>query len=97
VVANWRPLTMYNNLGLTGTAGQDVGNFRQDFRYGTIVEDSNGFVYATSDENADFIGPAVVIDEAASAGWGDYRMNVRMTNTDDDGIGLLFRVADDDS
>lgn len=94
----WRPIIMVNAEGGTGLEGEDRGNFRQDFRNGTIQEDSNGYEWATpTAPNVDFIGPAVVIDEPGSEAWTDYQMKIRMENDDDDGIGLLFRVADDDS
>ena len=94
----WRPLLMTNADGAQGGQGEDLGNFRQDFRNGTIQDDSNGYEWATATApNIDFIGPGVVIDDPDSTGWSNYEMKVRMQNGDNDGIGLLVRVADDDS
>lgn len=98
IPVTWRPLLMTNAEGGQGGQGEDLGNFRQDFRNGTIQDDTNGYEWATSTApSIDFIGPGVVIDEPGSAGWTDYQMMVRMQNGDNDGIGLLARVADDDS
>ncbi|WP_425396042.1 PEP-CTERM sorting domain-containing protein [Aeoliella sp.] len=95
---NWRPLMMTNAEATQGTGVDDFGNFRMDFRNGTIADDTNGFEWATaSAPNVDFIGPGVVVDEAGATSWSDYRMSVRMQNGDNDGVGLLVRVADDDS
>ncbi|MBN1853788.1 MAG: PEP-CTERM sorting domain-containing protein, partial [Pirellulales bacterium] len=92
----WRALQMVNSVGAIGNGGEDLGNFRQDFRNGTIQDDTNGYEWATSGTpNIDFIGPAVVINEPGSAAWTNYQMKVRMENGDNDGIGLLVRVADD--
>ena len=94
----WRPLVMRNANGALGTGGDDKGNFRQDFRNGTIQDDSNGYEWATTTApNVDFISPAVVVNEPGSASWSDYQMKVRIQNGDNDGAGLLVRVADDDS
>jgi hypothetical protein len=93
----WRPLTMYNSNGVTGADGEDRGNFRINFLDGTIVDDTNGYEWATTTTpNVDFIGPAVVVDEPGNETWSDYQMKVRMgTGGDDDGVGLLVRVAGD--
>ncbi|MBN2024836.1 MAG: hypothetical protein JW809_18800 [Pirellulales bacterium] len=94
----WRPVTLRNSYGGCGVDGEDLGNFRLDFRDGTIREDSNGYEWATTRApNVDFLGPAVVVDAPESAAWTDYEMKVRLANGDDDGIGLLVRVADDDT
>ncbi|WP_442482227.1 PEP-CTERM sorting domain-containing protein [Aeoliella sp. SH292] len=92
----WRPLRMTNSANIQGIAFDDYGNFRQDFRNGSILDDSDGFEWATTETpNVDFIGPAVVLNEPNMASLSDYQLNVRMQNGDDDGIGLLVRVADD--
>ncbi|MCO6046184.1 hypothetical protein NG895_19980 [Aeoliella sp. ICT_H6.2] len=98
VPLSWRPLMMTNAEGAQGTGVDDFGNFRQDFRNGTIQDDTNGYEWATvSAPNVDFIGPGVVVDEAGATSWTDYRMSARLQNGDNDGIGVLVRVADDDS
>ncbi|WP_442482228.1 PEP-CTERM sorting domain-containing protein [Aeoliella sp. SH292] len=98
ITNNWRFMTMTNAAGAQGVSVDDFGNFRQDFRNGTITDDSNGFTYATtSAPNVDFIGPAVVIDEPGSTSWSDYRMTTRVQNGDDDGVGVVFRVANDNT
>src|SRR5690606_13879553 len=43
----------------------------------------------------DFIGPAVVINEPGNAGWGNYVMATRLMSHDNDGMGVLLRVAGD--
>lgn len=87
-----------NQNGMNGVIGDDVGNYGADFRNGWIYDKSNGFEWATQTApNVDFIGPAVAINEPGSAGFSDYQMRVRMGATDDDGIGLLVRVQDDDN
>ncbi|MBN2022293.1 MAG: hypothetical protein JW809_05820 [Pirellulales bacterium] len=100
----WRALNMTNAKGFDlwgldedgGNAGEDYGNFRQDFRNGTIVDDSNAYDWATVNApNVDFIGSAVVIDEAGSAAWTDYEVTVRVTAGDNEGPGILVRVQDD--
>jgi hypothetical protein len=57
---------------------------------------SNGFVNATVD-NTDFIGPAIVINEPGSTAFSDYEMKVRIGATDNDGLGVLVRVQDDNN
>ena len=77
---------------------EDHGNFMLDFTKGVIRDDSNGFKNATtSAARIDFIGPSIVVDTPASATMTDYRYAVRVENRDNDGIGLLFRVAGDNS
>ena len=95
----WRRYGMTNAVGETGIAqGEDYGNFAQDFTNGTIRDDTNGFADATGGAaNTDFIGPAVVVNSPGSAAMTNYRLTTRMENRDNDGIGLLVRVADDDS
>jgi len=97
----WKTLTMVNAAGSNGigaggttAAGKMRGNFHQDFRNGTIVDDTNGYVNATA-ANADFIGPSVVIDDLDAATWGDYEVTVRLQCGDDDGMGLLVRALSD--
>ena len=94
----WRPLMMVNAEGGQRTNGFNYGNFRQDFRDGTIFDDSNAYAMATSTvvpDNIDFQSVAIVVDEAGSEAWTDYDMNVRVTCGDDEGPGVLVRVADD--
>ena len=100
----WRRLVMVNSFGETGfeqppgtgNAADDYGNFGQDFVNGVIRDDSNGNINATAGAaNIDFMGPAIVVDAAGANAMTDYRYAVRVENRDNDGIGLLFRVADD--
>lgn len=94
----WRSLQMANAAGVKGTGGDDVGNFRLDFRNGTIVDDSNGYESATTAApNTDFLGPAVVVNEANSTSMTNYEMKVRLMNLDDDDIGVLVRAQDDNN
>jgi hypothetical protein len=48
-------------------------------------------------DNPDFIGPAVVVNEPGSASFKDYDMRVRIGTTDNDGLGVLVRVQDDNN
>ncbi len=106
VVADWRRLDMVNRNGATSTVGEFFGNFRQDFRNGTIVDDTNGNLPGPAlDPNnpndtynrADFIGPAVVIDEPGNGSWSNYVFSTRLFTNDNDGIGVVFRVASDNN
>lgn len=99
----WRSLQMVKQGGATWLKqGDDYGNFHLDFRDGTIVDDSNGYEWATTTtgsttRNIDFVGPAIVVDSPGSANYGDIEMKVRLSTGDNDGIGVLVRVQDDDS
>ncbi len=95
----WRRYGMMNAVGETGIVqGEDYGAFAQDFTNGTIRDDTNGFADATGGApNTDFIGPAIVVDSAGALTMTNYRFTTRVENRDNDGIGLLVRVADDDS
>lgn len=107
VVAEWRPLEMLNQLGQSGsvnsmgnTVGEFFGNFRQDFRNGTIVDDTNGHAFGTmigDNSRIDFTGPSVVINEPGNAGWNNYVMATRLMSHDNDGMGVLLRVAGDNN
>lgn len=95
----WRPLQMVqpNNPNWV-KQGDDYGNFHLDFRDRTIVDDSNGYEWATAAApHVDFVGPAVVVDSPGSANFGDIQMKVRLSTGDNDGIGVLVRVQDNDS
>jgi hypothetical protein len=99
----WRELYMANSAGLrTNSAatanGDDIGHFGADFRNGWIYDRTNGFEWATQTKpNVDFLGPAVVVDDPGATNLSDYQMRVRMGAVDNDGIGLLVRVQDDDN
>jgi hypothetical protein len=101
IPTDWRPLTMLDSQGQTRSDGFIHGNFRLDFRDGTIQDDSNSFKYATTSSTAgmgvDFLGAAVVVDEDGNADWTDYDMMVRIAARDDEGPGVLVRVQDDDT
>ncbi len=96
----WRQLTMTNGAGISGntvgTTKEVLGNFGLDVNDGWILQHSNGFLNATS-ANTDFIGPGIVIDSPGSAAFSDYEMKLRLGTTDNDGIGVLFRVQDDNN
>ena len=95
----WRQLVMTNAAG-TSTAGtasnEALGNFGQHYSRPWVYQQSNGFVNATQN-NVDFIGPAVVVDAPGSVNFSDYDMRVRIGAADNDGVGVLVRVQDDDS
>jgi len=96
----WRQLVMTNATGTVNTGNtsskDDLGNFGLDVSDPWIYQQSNGFEFATVD-NADFIGPAVVVDEPGSAAFSNYDMRLRLGATDNDGIGVLVRVQDDNN
>jgi hypothetical protein len=99
----WRPLNMLNNIGggpLLAEGG--VGNFGIDINQNRILQVSNSYQWATTTgpqaaPNVDFIGAAVVIDEPGSENYANYELRVRMAAGDNDGIGVLLRVQDDDT
>jgi hypothetical protein len=92
----WNKLVMKNAAGAVDTAAAGKGNFRLDFRDGTIVDDSNGYKFATSTApHVDFLGPSVILAKAVSSSWEDYTMQARLKSGDDDGIGLLLRASTD--
>ncbi|WP_425396548.1 hypothetical protein [Aeoliella sp.] len=97
----WRPLQMNDSFGNRLDQDPDkesLGNLGLQFTTGTINDSSNGFGYATTAApNIDFLTPSIVVDEPGSEGFTDYEMRVRMQNDDDDGIGTLLRVQDDDT
>ena len=96
----WRRLVMTNAAGETGFETgtlQRHGNFAHDFINGTIRDDSNGNTNAVGAPNIDFMGPAIVVDSAGSAAMTDYRFTTRVENRDNDGIGVMLRVADDNT
>ncbi len=95
----WRNLVMTNAVGVDTTttgAGEDVGNFGLDINDGWILQQTNGFENATFD-NVDFIGPAVVVDSPGSNAFSNYQMQLRMGAADNDGMGVLVRVQDDNN
>lgn len=96
----WRQLVMTNAVGIsgltTGTTHETLGNFGLDVTDPWIFQHSNGFLNATF-ANTDFIGPAVVVSEPGSAAFSDYEMRTRLGTTDNDGIGVLLRVQDDNN
>jgi hypothetical protein len=96
----WRQLVMTNATGTTNTnntsSKEALGNFGLDVSDPWIYQQSNGFVNATV-ANTDFIGPAVVVNEPGSAAFSDYDMRVRIGTTDNDGLGVLVRVQDDNN
>ena len=98
----WRQLVMTNTAGINGlsagTSRETLGNFGNVVGHPWIYQHSNGFQYATSTTpHVDFIGPAVVVDQPGSASFGDYEMKVRIGAIDDDGLGVLVRVKDDNN
>jgi hypothetical protein len=103
----WRPLHMANSNGVRTNdppstpaviVGDDRGNFGLDINNPWIYQQTNGFEWATETlANIDFLGPAVVVDEPGSENWSDYAMRVRLGSADDDGLGVLVRVQDDNN
>jgi hypothetical protein len=98
----WRQLVMTNSTGTVNTGNtaskDDLGNFGIALSDPWIQQVSNGFENATtSAANVDFIGPAVVVNEPGSAAFSDYEMKVRLGAPDNDGIGVLVRVQDDNN
>jgi PEP-CTERM motif len=96
----WRQMVIRNSFG---TSGQDagvskevLGNFGMGIGNPWIHQDSNGFLNATF-ANADFIGPAVAVNEPDSANFTNYQMQVRMGAADNDAMGVLVRVQDDNN
>jgi hypothetical protein len=96
----WRTVVMKNGFG---TSGQDVGvakdvlgNFGMGIGNAWIHQDSNGFLNATT-SNVDFIGPAAAVNAPGSANFTNYQMQVRMGAADNDAMGVLVRVQDDDN
>jgi hypothetical protein len=96
----WRQLVMTNATGTVNTGNtaskDDLGNFGIALNSPWIHQVSNGFENATVD-NIDFIGPAVVVDQPGSANYQDYEMRTRIGATDNDGLGVLVRVQDDNN
>jgi hypothetical protein len=75
------------------------GSFRLNFNHGRIIEQSNTYRLAVDNyptlHNTDFIGPAIIVDESGSQDLENYEMQVRMSDGDDDGVGVLVRVQQD--
>jgi hypothetical protein len=96
----WRQLVMTNATGTVNTGNtatkSDLGNFGIALNDPWIHQVSNGFVNATAN-NTDFIGPAIVVNEPGSTNFSDYEMKVRIGATDNDGLGVLVRVQDDNN
>ena len=96
----WRQLVMTNATGTVNTGNttskQDLGNFGRSMNAPWIHQDSNGFVNATTN-NTDFIGPAVVVNDAGATSMTDYEMKVRIGAGDNDGLGVLVRAQDDNN
>jgi hypothetical protein len=96
----WRQLVMTNASGTVNTGNtatkSDLGNFGIALNDPWIHQVSNGFVNATAN-NTDFIGPAIVVNEPGSTNFSDYEMKVRIGATDNDGLGVLLRVQDDNN
>ena len=94
----WRQVVMTNSAGDTATSPTkgDLGNFGIGINNPWIFQNSNGFRNATGG-SVDFIGPGVAIDDPGAKSLSDYKMQVRLGTNDDDGIGVLVRVQDDDN
>jgi hypothetical protein len=96
--AAWRNIHMVQTSAGSPAASKvnDIGDFRFDFRNGTVSEDTNGNVGATSAApHANFTGPAVVVNSPGSSALANYEMKTRIANHDNDGVGVLVRVQDD--
>jgi hypothetical protein len=96
----WRQVVMTNANGVnalsTGTTKEILGNFGLDVNDPWVLQHSNGFLNATVN-NTDFIGPGIVVDEPGSLAFSDYEMRLRLGAADDDGMGILLRVQDDNN
>lgn len=96
----WRQVVMTNANGVSGhTVGvtkEVLGNFGMGIGNAWVHQDSNGNLTATFG-NVDFIGPAVAVNESGSANFSNYQMQVRMGAADNDGMGVLVRVQDDNN
>jgi hypothetical protein len=96
----WRQVVMTNAAGISaltsGTTKELLGNFGNDVNDPWILQHSNGFLNATFN-NTDFIGPGIVIDEPGSLTFSDYEMRTRLGAADNDGLGILLRVQDDNN
>lgn len=95
----FRQIIMTNAAGVstqTTASKEDLGNFGQAISDPWVFQHSNGFENATT-SNIDFIGPAVVVDSAGSANFSNYEMRTRIGAADNDGIGVLVRVQDDNN
>jgi hypothetical protein len=100
----WRQLVMTNADGIsglsTGTTREVLGNFGLDINDPWILQHSNGFLFATvnaTSANTDFIGPGLVVNQPGSSAFSDYEMRTRLGTTDNDGLGVLLRVQDDNN
>jgi hypothetical protein len=97
---SWRQVVMTNATGTVNTGNtatkQDLGNFGRSMNAPWIHQDSNGFVNATVN-NTDFIGPAIAVNDAGATSLSDYEMKVRIGAGDNDGLGVLVRVQDDNN
>ena len=100
----WRALHMANSNGIRtnqstpAIIGDDRGNFGAAVTNPWVYQQTNGFEWATTaTPNVDFLGPAAVVDQPGSGSFADYEMRVRMGARDDDGLGVLVRVQDDDN
>ena len=104
----WRNVVMTNGSGrkvLTAGVNRELyGSFGVDVDDPWILQDTNGFLFGSSatgpnvlDLNSDFIGPGVVIDEPGSGSWANYELKTRIGSTDNDGLGVLVRVQDDNN
>lgn len=107
---SWRTLVMTNSAGLstnnvasTSVSGAETGNFGLGINGPWIHQRGNGFLYATGPvgsgpfDHIDFTGPAVVVNNPGSTSFTDYEMKVRIGATDNDGLGVLVRVQDDNN
>ena len=91
-----KELNSYDEVGAQLTAARGLtSTFQLDLRRGGITENSDNFAYANTVEYTDFLTPAIVVDDDSSSTWTDYTVQARLTSTDDDGLGLVFRVQDD--
>jgi hypothetical protein len=97
----WRQGIMTNATGTVNTGNipsskEHLGNFGRTINNPWIHQPSNGFVNATVN-NTDFIGPAVVVNEPGATALTDYEMKIRIGAADNDGLGVLVRVQDDNN
>jgi hypothetical protein len=98
----WRNLLMKNTANVTGTTGttsrETLGNFGLSVDHNWVYQQTNGFLNATATTpNIDAIGPGVVVDELGATSFTDYEMKLRIGTIDNDPLGVLVRVQDDNN
>jgi predicted outer membrane repeat protein len=91
----------FDDGDLEGWTAVDVGGIDgpSDWQIerGRLVQLSNVFGYFPPFGVYDRLGAHLRPASPAAAEWADYSLSVRLGSGDDDGVGVVFRVLDDDS